>query len=279
VLVLADQAKPGSQAAEVTKAVRDALAELEAVRLLPPPALDLEAVQLAIDCSDDSAQCLGEVATRMQAEILILPRLEAGKDSLELRITRFEKATGEAPVVAMRKQSGSRLDATLLDAVPSMLRELLQIEDEPQDAAPDELLSAPADEDAATRVDNSVEERSTLFGLPLGPVLVGGGGLVLLTAGVVVGAVANATENEWAEREIDTQAQAKAASILRQNGKDQATAANVLMAVGIGGLVAATVWYVLDPSTESAPEHARLQPMLGPSSAGLVLSGAWGAGR
>jgi hypothetical protein len=269
---MAETAKAGSQEAEVIEAVRDALTELDGVRLLPPPALDLEAVQLAIDCSDQSAQCLSEIATRMNAEILILPRLEKSSDALHLYITRFQE--GSAPAFAKSTQAGTRLDATLLDAVPSMLRELLAIEEEAQ--AMDPSLALPPQTEPPIAI-----EREPDRGVPLGPVLLGGGGLLLITTGVVVGAIASATEDEYASRTIDTPERAKAATVLRENGKDQALAANVLLGTGAAALVGAGVWFVLAGGFDSEYERsqASLRPMLGPGNAGLVLAGSWETAR
>jgi hypothetical protein len=136
VLVIAAQAKSGSPEAEVIDAVRAALAALSEVQLLPPSPLDLEAVQLAIDCTDESAQCLGEVATRMEAEIVIVPSLKRRADALELQLKRFERGAAQDVATAMRKQAGTRLDATLLDTVPSMLREVLSLSAEDEEPAP-----------------------------------------------------------------------------------------------------------------------------------------------
>jgi hypothetical protein len=278
VLIIGAPAKPGSAEAEVTEAVRAALAELSEVELLPPSPLDLEAVQLAIDCTDESSQCLGEIATRMNAEILIIPSLKVRAESLELRLRCFKQSPRREVTTAMRKQAGTQLDSTLLDAVPGMLREALALgssEAEPvEDSAPDPLASRNAER---TGEEPHADEESgdTGLGLPLGPILLGGGGLSLIAAGLVVGAMANASENDYASRTIDTVEQAKRADAVRERGESEALAANVLLGTGTAALVAAGVWYLLDRETESAPAHASLRPVLGPQSAGLLLSGHW----
>jgi hypothetical protein len=273
VLVIAAQSKPGSAEADVTEAVRAALAELSEVKLLPPSPLDLEAVQLAIDCTDESARCLAEIATRMKADIVIIPMLKARADSLELRVRCFWQG---AVTTAMRKQAGTQLDAALLDAVPSVLHELLPLGDPPAEPVPaSEPEPAELGEPELAGEEPASVEGDEGGGLPLGPMLLGGGGLSLIAAGLVVGVIANASEDDYASRTIDTVEQAKRADAVRERGESEALAANVLLGTGAATLIAAGVWYALEGETESAPAHATLRPVLGPHSAGLLLSGDW----
>jgi len=231
VLVITAPTKPRSAEADVTEAVRDALAELTEVKLLPPSPLDLEAVQLAIDCTEESARCLAEIAARMEADIVIIPTLKTRAGSLELQLRCFIKnGSRDGVTTAMRRQAGTQLDSTLLDAVPGMLHEVLGLsasqaqpadeESEPEPVAVTE--PQPADDDAQARV--QVDDAA---GLPLGPMLLGGGGLALLTAGLVVGVMANASEDDYASRTIDTVEQAKRADAVRERGESEALAANV----------------------------------------------------
>jgi hypothetical protein len=284
VLVIAAKAKPGSAEAELIDAVRAALADLPEVRLLPPSPLDLEAVQLSIDCTDESAQCFGEIATRMEAEIVVVPSLKRRADTLELRVECYERGASSGVVTAMRKQAGRQLDSTLLDAVPGMLREALKLESkeepEPEPEPEPELARAelPRDSSPEPAAASVPRDDSAGGGLPLGPVLLGGGGLSLVVAGVVVGAMASATEDEYASRTIESAGQAERADALRERGKSEALAANVLLGTGAAAIVAAGVWYLLDmPAAEHAPAHARLTPVLGPSSAGVLFTGRFQA--
>lgn len=272
-LVISSSAEPGSPAAQVNDALRKALGALSEVQLLPPSPLDLEAVQLALDCT---GACLPEIADRMGAQIVIIPALKQRAEALELELTCFREDAKSPPRVAMRKQPGTRLDASLLDAVPSMVREVLELEgDEPGAAAaepgPEPAAAAPIEESG----EGADEPATATDSLRLGPVLLGGGGLVLLAAGVVVGIVANATEDEYASRDIGNDAQAKAADNQRVTGENQALVANILLGTGAAAVVAAGIWYVLDGDREHAPGQAMLRPVLGPGTAGLVLAGHW----
>lgn len=277
VLVIGPSAKPSSAEDDVADAVRAALAELREVTLLPPAPLDLESVQLAIDCTDESAQCMSEVATRMEAEILIIPSLKARADSLELRLRCFKQSSRGEVTTAMRKQAGTQLDSTLLDAVPSMLREVLALSASGAEPADESEPESPARSEAEPSGDEpeASEELDEGGGLPLGPMLLGGGGLSLIAAGLVVGVMANASEDDYASRTIDTVGQAKQADAVRERGESEALAANVLLGTGAAALIAAGVWYALDGEAESGSAHAKLRPVLGPQSAGLLLSGHW----
>jgi hypothetical protein len=274
VMVIGAEARAGSADAEVIAAVRDALSELDEVKLLPPSPLDLEAVQLAIDCGDESPQCLGEIAERMDAEIVIVPSLKPRRDALELHLTSF-KLGANATTTALRKQVGTQLDATLLDTVPGMLREVLQLP-----ARDEEERIAPIDTNEPTLAPEPVtgreaEPESASSSLPLGPVLLGGGGLALVAAGIVIGAMASSTEDDYASLQIDTEAHARRADDLRVRGQNEALAANILLGTGASALVAAGIWYVLDAQSEREPEAASVRPLLAPGSAGLVLTSMW----
>lgn len=277
VLVIATQAEEGSAEAKVLASVREAVGALDAVELLPPAPLDLEAVQLAIDCSDESAECFGEIATRMQAQIVIVPALKRRSDSLELHIKLFDKRTGAQPTSALRKQAGTRLDETLLEAVPGMVRELLQLEGEGEltaepKASESQPALAPAPADGGDPTSGSSGAAAEL---PLGPIVLAGSGLSLVVGGLVVGAIASSTEDDYASRTIDTVEQAKQADEVRKSGEREALAANLLLGTGAAVIVASVLWYVLDPPSESTPQGARLLPVVGPSSAGLVFAGTW----
>jgi hypothetical protein len=284
-LVIAAATKPGSPLAEVHDAIREALEKLDGVRLLPPSPLDLDAVQLAIECPDTSARCLREIATLMDAEIVLVPSIKTKKDALELRVTCFKADARSAPATAMRKQAGTRLDATLLDAVPGMLREVLELEDarvvaavEPEDKEPDEEheseTQAPAEEPVDTQASTG-QPQGAHSDFPLGPVLVGSGGVALLATGIVLGAIASSTEDDYASYPIDTEQQASAADALRAKGESQALAANILLGTGAAAIVVAGIWYIATGQTERAPTHATLRPLLGPHTAGLMLAGPW----
>src|SRR5262245_21068725 len=54
--------------ATLSRELERALVQLGVFELLPRPAFDLEAVQLAIDCVEESVECLRQVAERSHAQ-------------------------------------------------------------------------------------------------------------------------------------------------------------------------------------------------------------------
>jgi hypothetical protein len=277
--VIAKSSKPGSELARVTSAVRDALEELELVELLPAPALDLDAAQLAIDCSEESAHCLGELANRMEARVVIVPSVRKQSDGLELRLLAHDRTSSAAPAIAMRKQAGAKLSPALLETIPSMLREILEAEA----PAEPETESEPEESEPSPRVAPRPAPETSPSTLPVGPIVLGASGAAVIVAGIVVGSIAGSTEEDYAKQTIATPEQAKAADEQRVAGETQALAANVLLGVGAAAVVGAGVWYLLDGGHESSSSaqarrggSATLRPMLSPHAAWLELSYAWG---
>jgi hypothetical protein len=288
VLVIPAQANEGGPEVAAEREARAALESLDGVALLPQPPLDLEAVQLAIDCPDESAKCLEQVAKRMKADVLIVPSVKRGDGALTLRLLCFDASAGAAPRALERKQRGGTLERETLDAVPGMVRELLGIEPESEPepapaAEPTEDIAPPTTQPTAVDEDQNAR-------LPLAPVLVGAGGLSLVAAGLVVGAMMQSTQHSYAMRTIATQDDVLRAEEERQRGKDQALAANVLLGVGAAAVVGAGVWLAIElkhnaakpaePAADDGEEpQARLVPLLGAKTAGVALIGSFGEAR
>src|SRR5262245_21694669 len=57
--------------AALSRELERALLQLGTFEVMPRPAFDLEAVQLAIDCVEESPECLRQVAERTHAQIVI----------------------------------------------------------------------------------------------------------------------------------------------------------------------------------------------------------------
>ncbi len=275
-LVISARSKKGSAEAAVVREVRTALAGFDQVHLLPPPPLDLEAVQLAIDCTDESASCLREIAERMEARVLVVPAVQRADGTIKLRVLYFDSEGDEAPRAVERERSGSAVDAELLAELPGMLRELFAIKDEPAEptAAEDQPEVQPAPEEV-------VEPTEPETGGPslLAPVLIGAGGLGAVAAGLVVGAMMKATEDDYASRAIDSEMQARLAEEDRKRGQDQALVATVLLGAGAAAIVTSGIWFALVSGKEDRAAQASLVPVIGPRSAGVTLLGTWEASR
>jgi hypothetical protein len=273
--VLRPHAEGDRAEATVYSKVVAALRELHVADVLPEPPLDLEAVQLAIDCMEQSARCLREVAHRTNARVVIAPSLTHHSDGLELSILFFDEQSDEAPHKAMRRQSGDSLAQATLDAIPGMLRELFQVEAEtpPAEAEPsaaNEAQPAPTEEAAPA---------SNRGGLPLGPLLLGGAGVASLAVGLTIGALMHKTQNDYAAHAVTTQAEAAAADAQRKRGNREALLANVLIGAGAAAILAGSLWLASGLAHEDKPAQARIAPVLGPNEAGLSVRGTWEALR
>lgn len=286
VAVLPSSGAAAGERSAVDEALRAAVSDLSDVDQVPSPALDLEAVQLAIDCVGESARCLGEVASRTDSDILVAPLLRKADGAVELRILYFDARQRERRS-AKRRADGERVDRELLAAIPAMVREVFGREAaEVGDASP----VVPAVEDSeveeasqdATELDATEEvsgdtqtydEGDPGADLPQGPLFLAIGSALLIGGGLVVGAAAQGTEDEYAGLMVQTMEQAEQADALRERGEREALIATGLIGAGAAALAVSAVWFVLE--LQSDADGAAFEPVLGPSHAGLRLRGAW----
>jgi hypothetical protein len=126
-----------------------------------------------------------------------------------------------------------------------------------------------------------MEPPSTSRRAPVGPLLLAGGGALILGAGAVMGAVFNSSQSEYDRLVTPTGA---GDTITRDNAdqavskasaaRTQATVANVLFGLGGATLVGAGIWLAVELTRkpEASYEHVQLSPLLGPNQVGLVLT-------
>ena len=278
-LVISARSKQGSPDAAVVREVRAALAGFDQVHLLPPPPLDLEAVQLAIDCTDESASCLREIAERMEARVLIVPAVERADGTVTLSVLYFDSQGEEAPRALEREGRGSAVTPELLAELPEMLRELLAVLAVKEESAQPTAAEDPPEAQPAPKEVVEPTEPDTGGPSLLAPVLIGAAGLGAVAAGLVVGAMMKQTQDDYASRAIDTQMQARLAEEDRKRGQDQALVATVLLGAGAAAIVTSGIWFALVSGKEDRATQASLVPVISPRSAGISLLGTWEASR
>jgi hypothetical protein len=112
--------------------------------------------------------------------------------------------------------------------------------------------------------------------LPLGPILVMGGGGALLLGGIAMGFVASSTEDEF--QSATTVADKRS---LQSSGQTQALVADILMIGGVLTAAGGFLWYLFDaPSGEQrvdmtdAGRGLRVEPMFVPGGAGVSIGGS-----
>lgn len=269
--------------AEIDRALRSALDSRSDVKLAPAPALDLEALQLAIECSGINTRCLREVAERTQGEVLIAATLERKSQQVELRILYFS-AKDAVTRFAAHKEHARKPGPETLEAIPGMLDELFatskpapapEREATPEELPAPDVVTDPSAEAATGAADGSASEPRDGRPLPAAPLLVAGGGAVLLGAGLVVGLLAKNTEDDYAKQPVTTPEQASVADGLRVRGQNQALIANVLIGVGAAAVAAGGIWLLVAAGANRGAETA-VVPDVGPGHAALRISGRWG---
>jgi hypothetical protein len=211
-----------SLAGAVERILRADVDALQVVHTEGTPALKLAELQLAVGCVGETRACLEAIAVELEVDILILSNVdETGAERL-VSLTLFDKRKGGDAERVVRRASGAKADAELLDGIDGMLRELFKL---PPPPPKKDLL-------VDTTPPNREEPRSVL------PFVVGGAGAAALVAGAIVGLIFNGTKNDYASASIMGTADVDHALTLKSRADREATAANVLLVVGAVGLAA-----------------------------------------
>jgi len=253
--------------------VYDTLERLQLVEVVSRPALDLEAIQLSIDCVGETPKCLQAVARQTRTALLLAPSIERRDGEIVLTILYFDARAGGELRRVTRSHPGDELSAESLAEVPAMLRELLR--------APEQEARAGADPDpGATTDDAALGAGSDVPGggeVSLGPLLLALVGVSALGGAVGLGLTAHETQADYDKLVVTNPKQAETASDKLDQGKLQAIGANVLFAVAGAALLGSAVWLAADLSSDGEPaSELVVAPELGPGRAGLTLRGAWG---
>jgi hypothetical protein len=265
-----------------------ALDDLKVVNVVARPGLDLGAVQLALDCVAENPQCLRMVTTQHEVDVLVAPTLSRISNELVLTLLRFDARSGKTQRV-LKRQVGQTLSSETLDAVPDLMRELFGLPPKPKVEPP--MAAATTSESAADSsglqpmepLPEPPMEPTASRSVPVGPLLLGGGGVLLLGAGLVVGLTVLSAQDKYESLTTDTpRLNAKEAEdvINRANehkstGQTNAVISNIFIGVGSAVLVAAGIWLAVDLTSKNSSQyddHVHLTPLLGTHEVGLVLT-------
>lgn len=261
-------------------AIRAELEELELVHVTARPGLDLEAVQLAIDCVGESSSCLAAVAAQSGVQVVVAPTLELARGERTLRLLRYDAQAGGEPQRAARRLPAGSEDDALLALVPGILRELFGLSrqaPEPTPVASSSVLppSASGARGEAAPPSAAVSAPRPAGTFPVAPVVVAAAGLAVLGGGIVAGSIMEDTESELAALGAPRDArEAAAAQETRERGKDQELTANLLLGVGAAALAVGGVWLALElgvPDDAAEERATALVPLLAPSQLGLAI--------
>ncbi len=271
----------GEAATALDPVIQAALEELEVVKIVAVPGMDLQGVQLALDCVGETTRCLKLVASRSRVQVLVSPTLSRTANEHVLSILRFDASGSGEMRRVLRRHAGAQVGTELLDDVPNMLRELFELPPSVAEApkvaqvgVPPSAAEAPAPLSNSDAYSMTMPDDPTERPLSIGPFIVAGAGVAALGAGIAMGVVMKNNQDKY-ERMLEsvrTSAQADTAIETRDTGKGQATAATVLLGVGGAALVAAGIWFALDLTSRSeAPPSTAFAPMIGPGSVSFAV--------
>jgi hypothetical protein len=266
-----------------------ALDDLKVVNVVARPGLDLSAVQLALDCVAETPQCLRIVTSQHEADVLVAPTLARISNELVLTLLRFDARTGKTQRV-LKRQTGQTLSSDTLDAVPALMRELFELPAKVEAPAPvvkpepkpdlmpgdtDTTLSEPLPEPP---MDAPSESRK----FPVGPLLLGGGGVILIGAGLIMGLTVLSAEDNFNEAvsgipgikdPLEAEDAVNRANGYKDTGEANAVISNVFLGLGSAVVVAAGIWLAVDlTSRRYDDQQVKLSPMIGRHELGLVLT-------
>lgn len=259
--------------AALDSVVHAALDRMNAVEVVARPALDLQSIQLALDCVGETPTCLRAVAERLQADVLIAPATQRTDGEVVLSVLYFDARNGELRRVS-RRQSGTELQPETFDAVPQMLRELLQVDAQAAEAPAQSPALEPQPVDVERDLGATLEPQAA--DAPIGALVLGGVGVLALGTGVGFGISMLDTQDEYRALDVSSSSEADAARDKLDQGRTQALAASVLLGVGGAAIAASAIWLAVELAGGGEPESgAALHPWVGPGQAGLSLRGTW----
>jgi hypothetical protein len=264
-----------------------ALDDLKVVNVVARPGLDLGAVQLALDCVAETPQCLRIVTTQHEADVLVAPTLARISNELVLTLLRFDARTGKTQRV-LKRQPGQTLSSDTLDAVPALLRELFELPPEEKAPAPEPKPELKPSEGISPTLSEPLPEPpmeapSEGRKFPVGPLLLGGGGVIMIGAGLIMGLTVMSAQDSYEEatRNLagisdpeDAQNAVDEANGFKDTGETNAVITNVFLGIGSAVVVASGIWLAVELTSRSRhdDQQVKLSPMIGRHELGLVLT-------
>jgi hypothetical protein len=243
-------------AGAVERVLRKEIDGIDTVDTSATPALDLAAIQLAVGCVAENDDCLRDVAAQLGTPVLIATQVDKAGDSLVVSILKFDTRSVKPRLMAIRRAEGEQRESQLLSDVPFMVDELYGRK------RPEPTIVPPL---AAQTIQPEP--------MPVWPWAVAGAGGALLITGMIVGAISNGTESDFAAKPTNTAAEVDEALLIYDRADTQSTIANVFLIGGavvtIGGVIAAVLTWPAAPA--AAPTGTP-----GPNGRSMGLVGSFG---
>jgi hypothetical protein len=252
------------------------LRDLSAIAGIESPIVspvDFAEVQLGVGCSDESRTCLLAIARAVRVDALVLRRLSVDAEgSGQLQLTYFQTASNDAPTTVETAASGPRIESELVAAVPALVRRLFGIAEIAAPAAapapgqrPVETVAPP---DAAAAAAPAPQRE---LGISAATWISLGAGAAALTAGVVVGTIAEQDFSDWKTRPVESRKEADHARSAFDDIRTRAIAADILLAAGVVGIGIGAMLLVFDLDSEAELERSQARLAVGPVRGGAML--------
>jgi hypothetical protein len=207
--------------------------------------IDYAEIQLTVGCSDEGRQCLSAIAQMVQVDAVVVRHLVVTPSRVTVTLTHFDATASDEPARAEQMSEGADAGKTAVDAVPSLVRRLFGIP---------EPISAAAAANAAPGSGQPAGANGTTAATPTD----GGGkigvltwvtlaaGSGLLASGLVVGASAQSSFDDFKKTDIKTATDAMRANTKFDSVKSQALVANILIPSGAAVMALAAALFVFD---------------------------------
>jgi hypothetical protein len=242
------------------------------------PALDLPATQIAIDCIGETHACWSAVLAQYAgADVLIAPSIQRAGDETIVTFLYVDPRGDGAFRTIVGRYRGADVAHQALDAVPSMLRALLNAELPPDAARTARGGAALREGDGAPPASATASATSEAGGVrsfPIVPVALLASAIAIGGTGLAFGLAAQHNQDRYDDAGTEDARAVDAAIELRDRAHRQATIANV--AYGAAALVftVGATLLVVDMTSQREPERAQLAAALGPHDVGVVVRGA-----
>lgn len=238
-------------AGAVERVLRAELDRLNVVNTAGTPALSLAELQLAVGCVGETPACLSAIAKQLEVELLLLTRLDRSGVETVLTVTLYDQRKPEAVKSGVRRGSGEKSDAVLLESIDGLLRELFGLPPPPPKPV--------------------AEVREKKVSVPA--LVVGGIGGVALVTGGIFGGLFLSAESDANRAPLGNRAEVDRVIEIRDTADGRGTTAVTCFAIGGAALVAAAVLYFF-PGGGSGGEQRAEDPTLalGPFFTGPISS-------
>lgn len=241
--------------------------------------IDYAEIKLTVGCEEESRTCLRSIAEMMQVHTLVVRKIHVDEGRGILTLLYFDAESSDEPARAESVVEAAAPGAQLVEAVPTLVRQLFGIP-EPVEAT----AAAPVEQEASSPGDPTPAADESDRGGQVGALtwVTLGAGAAALGAGIFMGASANGSFNDYKNTQIRNAQDVKTANAHFDDAESKGLMANILIPVGAVALGVGATLLVLDltddgdSSAAGATEGPRLALHPSWDGAQVTLSGSFG---